>query len=253
MTRVIAIANQKGGVGKTTTAINLAASLAKMGKAVLLVDFDPQGNASGGSTSVDGSHSIADWLTEVCEFKTVINPVEPGYSMVAADETLTVLELELLKSKDRATRLRDKLAAVKTAYEFVLIDCPPALNVLTVNALNAADGVLVPMQCEYFALEGLTGLLNTIEGIRSTTNPALVIEGILRTMYDPRLGLTQAISRQLFSHLPGQVYRTVIPRNVRLAEAPSHGLPALIYDPSSKGATAYNALAHELLRRIEVH
>ena len=249
MTRVIAIANQKGGVGKTTTAVNLAASLAKLNHSVLLIDLDPQGNASS-TSSGEEEETVTHWLMGERAFASVLQTVQPGYGLLPADEELTVLELELLKKADRTTRLRDKITGENLDFEFVLIDCPPALNVLTVNALNAADSVLIPMQCEYYALEGLSGLLNTIEGLRSTTNPKLAIEGILRTMYDPRLGLTQAISRQLFSHLPKQVFRTVIPRNVRLAEAPSHGLPVLAYDPSSKGATAYTALAHELLRRL---
>ena len=248
---ILAIANQKGGVGKTTTAINLAASLVEVGKSVLLVDLDPQGNASSGSGALrdDDTLSAYHWLSEDEPFSDVAQTRPPGMDIVPGDENLTAVETDLLTASDRTVRLRDRLKALDRDYDYTIIDCPPSLNVLTVNAFVCATGVLVPLQCEYFPLEGLTSLVNTVERIRTAANPALRIEGLLRTMYDPRLSLTQAVSRQLFQHFPDIVYRTVIPRNVRLAEAPSHGVPVLLYEPNSKGSTAYAALANEIVRR----
>lgn len=251
MTHTLAIANQKGGVGKTTTAINLAASLAGLGKSVLLLDLDPQGNASSGSGAlrVDSTLTAYDWLAEDAAFGDVVQTRPPGIDVIPSDENLTAVETNLLTSEDRTVRLRNRLDSCDRAYDYTIIDCPPSLNVLTVNAFVCASGVLVPLQCEYFPLEGLTSLLTTVERIRATNNPRLRVEGLLRTMYDPRLSLTQAVSRQLFQHFPDIVYRTVIPRNVRLAEAPSHGVPVLLYEPNSKGSTAYAALANEIVRR----
>lgn len=251
MTHILAIANQKGGVGKTTTAINLAASLVGVGKSVLLVDLDPQGNASSGSGAIrnEGTPTAYHWLGEDLAFNDVVQTRPPGIDVIPSDENLTAVETDLLSSEDRTVRLRNRLNAHDRTYDYTIIDCPPSLNVLTVNAFVCATGVLVPLQCEYFPLEGLTSLLNTVERIRSAGNPELRVEGLLRTMYDPRLSLTQAVSRQLFHHFPEIVYRTVIPRNVRLAEAPSHGVPVLLYEPNSKGSTAYTALANEIVRR----
>jgi chromosome partitioning protein len=253
MGKIIAIANQKGGVGKTTTTINLAASFAAMNRNVMLIDLDPQGNASAGSGVYKddiryASHHV---LCEEVGIKEALIKTASGYDLLATNQDLIVAEMQLLQAPNREQRLKNILAPLLSQYDFILIDCPPSLSVLTVNALTAADSVLIPIQCEYFALEGLSALLKTVEQIRTTINPRLQIEGLLRTMYDGRNRLAVDVSGQLLAHFPEQVYRTVIPRNVRLAEAPSHGAPILHYDEKSQGAVAYLALAGEILRRTE--
>lgn len=254
MAKIIAIANQKGGVGKTTTAVNLAASMAATKRKVLLVDLDPQGNSTMGS-GVDkygDVSTIYDLLIEEQTMKEVISTDTSGeYDLIAANGDVTAAEVKLMELFAREVRLRNALALVKDDYEFIFIDCPPSLNMLTVNAMAAADSILVPMQCEYYALEGLTALMDTITQLAKLVNPSLQIEGILRTMYDPRNRLANDVSEQLKQHFGDKVYRTVIPRNVRLAEAPSFGTPAMYYDRASSGAKAYLALAGEMLRRKE--
>jgi chromosome partitioning protein len=255
MKRVIAIANQKGGVGKTTTAVNLAASLAATRRRVLLVDLDPQGNATMGS-GVDKSQverTSCEVLLGECDVASALVRVEDAaFSLLPSNQDLTHAEVRLLTLPiGRETKLRQALKPQRDAFDVILIDCPPALNLLTVNALVAADSVLIPMQCEYYALEGLTALLGTVEQIRAAANAELSIEGVLRTMFDPRNNLSQEVSSQLITHFGEKVFRTVIPRNIRLAEAPSFGKPALFHDKESRGALAYLALAGEMIRREE--
>ena len=252
MGKIIAVTNQKGGVGKTTTSVNFAASLSETGRRVLLVDLDAQGNATMGSGC--NKHEIVrtgyDVLLGHANIREVIiYAPEAGYDLLPGNSDLTAAEVELLEKGDRERRLRAALAYVQHEYDLVLIDCPPSLSMLTVNALAAAHGVLIPIQCEYYALEGLSALLDTIEQVRVSINPELEIEGLLRTMFDARNNLSNDVSAQLQQHFGDRVYRTIIPRNVRLAEAPSHGLPVLRYDKGSRGATAYLALAGEYLRR----
>ncbi|PKM42778.1 MAG: chromosome partitioning protein [Gammaproteobacteria bacterium HGW-Gammaproteobacteria-1] len=254
MGRIIAIANQKGGVGKTTTCINLGASLAATKRRVLVIDLDPQGNATVGSGVDKGSFEQSSYdmlLGHAPAEQVIVRAEQAGYDLVPTNGDLTAAEVELMNSPQRERRLREALAPVRERYEFILVDCPPSLNMLTLNALVAADSVMIPMQCEYYAMEGLSSLLNTIEQIRSTVNPQLQLEGLLRTMFDPRSNLSNDVSGQLILHFGNKVYRTSIPRNIRLAEAPSYGLPALAHDRASRGAVAYLALAGEILRRDE--
>ncbi len=252
MTVVLAIANQKGGVGKTTTSVNLAASLAKTDRGVLLVDLDPQGNATMGSglDKSDLHQSVYDVLVGGAEAADAIENAEAaGYDLLGANADLIGAEIELTGIERREYRLREALLGVRVRYDFIIIDCPPALGLLTLNGLVAADSVIIPMQCEYYALEGLSALMDTISRLQSSFNPRLNIEGLVRTMYDPRNSLSRDVSLQLIDHFGDLVYRTIIPRNVRLAEAPSYGVPIIFYDKYSRGAKAYLALADEVLKK----
>ncbi len=252
--RILAVTNQKGGVGKTTTTINLGAWLAELGERVLIIDMDPQGNASTGLGlgRADREISVYDVMTGTADLADAVRPTtQTRLSIVPATADLSSMDIELAGQRDRVTRLRAALgAAAPLPHDVVLIDCPPSLNLLTVNALVAADGVLVPLQCEFFALEGITQLLRTIAEVRVTGNRALVTEGIVLTMYDGRNRLTADVESDVRENLGDLVYRTVIPRNVRLSEAPSHGLPVLRYDPNSSGSQAYAALAREMRARL---
>ena len=258
MAKIFCVANQKGGVGKTTTAVNLAAGLAKVGQRVLMVDLDPQGNATMGS-GVDKrqlKYSVYDVLLEsatVAEARVQSERLKEAgcsYDILGANRDLAGAEVELVDVERRERRLKEAIAAVSAEYDFVLIDCPPSLSMLTLNGLCAAHGVIVPMQCEYFALEGLSDLVNTIKQVHANLNPDLQIIGLLRVMFDPRITLQQQVSDQLKGHFGDKVFNTVIPRNVRLAEAPSYGQAGVVFDPSSKGAQAYIEFARELVARV---
>ncbi|QNM96615.1 ParA family protein [Chitinimonas koreensis] len=252
MSRIIAITNQKGGVGKTTSAVNLAAGLALLERRVLLIDLDPQGNATMGC-GVDKhalGRSVYHLLLGHAELADVKVSTEHGFDVLPANRELGGAEVELIELGRRELRLREALVPARADYDFILIDCPPALNLLTVNGLAAADGVIIPMQCEYYALEGLTDLVNTLRKVRLALNPRIEIDGLLRTLYDPRSTLAQQVVAQLAQHFGDKVFNTVIPRNIRLAEAPSYGRPIFAYDKSSRGALAYQELAAELLQRF---
>ncbi len=258
MARIFCIANQKGGVGKTTTTVNLAAGLAKVGQRVLMIDLDPQGNATMGSgidkrQLTDSVYDVLLGSTPIAQALVRSDKLEAagcGYAVLGANRDLAGAEVELVAVERRERRLKTALAEVEADYDFVLIDCPPSLSMLTLNGLSCAHGVIVPMQCEYFALEGLTDLVNTIRQVRANMNKDLAVIGLLRVMFDPRITLQQQVSDQLKAHFAEKVFDTVIPRNVRLAEAPSYGLPGVVFDPASKGAQAYLAFAQEMLARI---
>lgn len=254
MARIFAVANQKGGVGKTTTTVNLAAALVKHGQRVLLVDLDPQGNATMGS-GID-KRSVASTVYQVLIGQAAVAEARVlseagGYHVLAANRELAGAEVELVQLENREGRLKEALAVVDAEYDFILIDCPPSLSMLTLNGLCAAHGVIIPMQCEYYALEGLSDLVNTIKQVHAKLNRDLKIIGLLRVMFDPRSTLSQQVSAQLEAHFGGKVFAAIIPRNVRLAEAPSHGLPGVVFDPMSKGALGYLSFAAEMIERIK--
>jgi len=254
MAKIFCVANQKGGVGKTTTTVNLAAGLAKIGQRVLMIDLDPQGNATMGSNLDKRAlpHTVYDVLwgeTSLAEARQTAESC--GYDVLGANRELAGAEVELVSLENRERRLKDAIESVDADYDFVLIDCPPSLNMLTLNGLCAAHGVIVPMQCEYFALEGLSDLVNTIKQVHANLNPQLQLIGLLRVMFDPRITLQQQVSEQIKSHFGDKVFEAVIPRNVRLAEAPSYGLPGVVFDPSAKGSKAFIAFAEEMVARIE--
>jgi len=251
MARTFAIANQKGGVGKTTTAVNLAAALVEAGRRVLLVDLDPQGNATMAS-GVEKHDALLNGFEVLLEQRPAMDAIvaaPAGFDLIPGGSDLTAAEVKLMEALAREQRLREVLKPLQDRYDYILIDCPPSLSILTLNALTAADGLIVPMQCEYFALEGLSALLHTVQAVKSRLNASIRIEGILRTMYDVRNNLSNDVSAQLQEHFGDKVFRTVIPRNIRLAEAPSHGQSIAQYDRGSRGAIAYSGLAAELLRR----
>lgn len=254
MAKIFCIANQKGGVGKTTTTVNLSAGLAKIGQRVLMIDLDPQGNATMGS-GVDKrtlTHTVYDVLLgDVSMADACVQADACGYAVLGANRELAGAEVELVSVTNREQRLKDAVATVDSQYDFVLIDCPPSLNMLTLNGLCAAHGVVVPMQCEYFALEGLSDLVNTIKQVHANLNPELSLIGLLRVMFDPRITLQQQVSEQIKAHFGDKVFEAVIPRNVRLAEAPSYGLPGVIFDPAAKGSMAFVAFAEEMVLRME--
>lgn len=251
--KILAITNQKGGVGKTTTAVNLAAGLAAQGSRVLLIDLDPQGNATTGCgiTKKEALPTVYQLLLGIAGLREVCLKTDFGFDVLPANRELAGAEVELIEIERREYRLRDALASSHASYDFVLIDCPPALNMLTVNGLVAADAVLIPMQCEYYALEGLSDLVETLRKVRAHLNSRLEIEGLLRTMYNPQSTLTQQVSAELERHFGDKVYHTIVPRNVRLAEAPSYGKPVMAFDKNSKGAQSYMNLAEEILARSQ--
>jgi chromosome partitioning protein len=254
MARIFCVANQKGGVGKTTTAVNLAAGLAKLKQRVLLVDLDPQGNSTMGAgiNKAELENSIYEVLVGLSDVATSRKTSETGhFDVLPANRELAGAEVEMVELEQREKRLKVALSAVDEQYDFMLIDCPPALSLLTLNGLCAAHGVIIPMQCEYYALEGLSDLVNTIKKVHAKLNPELRIIGLLRVMFDPRMTLSQQVSAQLEQHFGDKVFKTIIPRNVRLAEAPSYGMPGVSFDPSSKGAQAYVAFGAEMVERIK--
>ncbi len=254
MAKIFCVANQKGGVGKTTTAVNLAAGLAQLDQRVLLVDLDPQGNATMGAgiNKSELESSVYQVLLGMADIATARKHSESGkFDVLPANRELAGAEVEMVELDNREKRLKDAIAAVGADYDFVLIDCPPALSMLTLNGLCAAHGVIIPMQCEYYALEGLSDLVNTIKKVHAKLNPDLKIIGLLRVMFDPRMTLSQQVSAQLEQHFGDKVFKTIIPRNVRLAEAPSYGMPGVSFDPSAKGAQAYIAFGAEMVERIQ--